>query len=273
MGSQKVGHNWVTNTNTTLILTTYWMRQTLKRVMQERKKLASRWEKFLLIAKEIWVEVIELIKKTVLVGRKWYSALKDSSRFSLPSYCISLLSEIMTNLDSVLKSRDITLSTKVHRVQVIYIYIYIFPVVMYGWKSWEIKKGWMPENWCLRTLVLEKTLESPLDCKEIKLVNPKGNQSCIFIGRTNAEAETPILWPPDAKSWLTGKDPDAGKDWGRRRRDDRGWDGWMATQWTWVWASSGSWWWTGKPGRLQSMGLQRVGHNRTAIEIYRARYA
>ena len=80
---------------------------------------------------------------------------------------------------------------------------------------------------------------SHLDCKEIKPVSPKGNQPWIFIGRTDAEAEAPILWPPDAKNWLTGKDPDAGKDWG----DDRGWDGWMAslTGWTWVWASSRSW--------------------------------
>ena len=100
----------------------------------------------------------------------------------------------------------------------------------------------------------------PLDCKEIKPVNPKENQSWIFIGRTKAEAETLILWPPDAKNWLIGKDPDAGKTEGRSRR---GWHGWIAspTQQTCVWASSGSWWWTGKPGVLQSMGLQRVGHD------------
>ena len=80
---------------------------------------------------------------------------------------------------------------------------------------WELdhKEGWAPKNWCFWTVVLEKTPESPLDCKEIKLVNPQGNQSWIFIGRTDAEAEAPILWPPDAKNWLTGKDPDAGKDW------------------------------------------------------------
>ena len=91
---------------------------------------------------------------------------------------------------------------------------------------------------------------------------PKGNHSWIFIGRTDAEAESPILWPPDAKSWLTGKDPNAGKDWRLEKKgDNRGWDGWMAslTWWTWVWIISGSWWWTGKPGMLQSMGSQRVG--------------
>ena len=109
-------------------------------------------------------------------------------------------------------------------------------------------------------MVLEKTLESPLDCKEIQPVRPKGDQSWVFIGRTDAEAETPILWPPDAKNWLwCWKRLKAG-EW---EGDDWRWDGWMAspTWWTWVWASSGSWWWTGMPGVLQSMGLQRVGHD------------
>ena len=91
------------------------------------------------------------------------------------------------------------------------------PVVMYRWESWTIKKGWAPKNWCFRISVLEKTLESPLDCKEIKPVNPKGNQPWIFIGRTDAEAEAPIFWSPDEKSRLTGKDSDAGKDWGQEK--------------------------------------------------------
>ena len=128
---------------------------------------------------------------------------------------------------------------------------------------WELdyKESWMPKNWCFWTVVLEKTLEGPLNSKEIQPVHPKGDQSWIFIGRTDAEAETPILWPLDAKNWLTWKAPDAGK---RHRAggegDDRGWDGWMAspTQWTWVWVNPGSWWWTGRPGVLQSMGSQRV---------------
>ena len=126
---------------------------------------------------------------------------------------------------------------------------------------WELdyKESWAPKNWCFWTVVLEKTLESPLDCEEIKPVHPKGNQSWTFIGRTDAEA--PSLWPPDVKTWLTGKDP----CWERLKveeGDDRGWDGWMAspTWWTWVWVSSGSWLWTGKPDVLQSMGWQRVGH-------------
>ena len=95
---------------------------------------------------------------------------------------------------------------------------YGFPVVMYGCESWTIKKDWAPKNWCFWTVVLEKTLESPLDCKEIQPVHPKGNMSWIFIGRTDAEAETPILWPPDVKNWLVWKDPDAGKDWGQEEK-------------------------------------------------------
>ena len=99
----------------------------------------------------------------------------------------------------------------------------------------------------------------PLDCKEIQPVHPKGNQSWILIGRTDGEAENSILWPPDVKSWLIWKDPDAGKDWRRGKGDDKGWDDWMAslTQWTWVWVSSRSWCWSEKPGVLQSMGSQR----------------
>ena len=131
---------------------------------------------------------------------------------------------------------------------------------------WELdyKESWALKNWCFWTVVLEKTLESPLDCKEIQPVNPKGNQSWIFIGRTTAEGETPILWPPDMKNWLLGKDPDAGEDWcWGGERDNRGWDGWMAspTQWKWVWVNSGRWWWTGRPGVLQSMESQRVRHD------------
>ena len=111
--------------------------------------------------------------------------------------------------------------------------------------------------------MLEKTIESLYECKEIKQVNPKGNQSWIFIGRTDTEAEAPIIWPPVAKSWLTGKD----WCWERLKAggegDNSGWDGWMVspTQWTWVWANSGRWWMSGTPGVLQSMGLQRVGYD------------
>ena len=127
----------------------------------------------------------------------------------------------------------------------------------------DYKESWAPKNGCFWTVVLEKTLESPLDCKEIQPVHPKGDQSWIFIGRTDAQAEAPILWPLDAKNWLIGKDLDFGKDWKWEEKGTTGWDGWMAslTQWAWVWVNSRSWWWTGRPGLLQSMGSQRVRPN------------
>ena len=124
-----------------------------------------------------------------------------------------------------------------------------------------------PLYWCFWTVVLEKTLKSPLDCKEIQLVHPKGNQSWIFIGRTDAEAETPILWPTWGKELTHWKRPWCWERWkAGGEGDDRGWDGWMAslTRWTWVWVNSGSGWWTGRPAVLQSMGSQRVGHEWTA---------
>ena len=130
------------------------------------------------------------------------------------------------------------------------------------WKL-DYKESWAPKNWCFWTVVLEKTLESSLDCKEIQSVSPKGNQSWVFIGRTDAEAETPILWPPDAKKWLIWKDSDSGKDWRqevKERQRVRWLDG-ITDLWTWVWVSSRSWWWTGKPGVLQSLGSQRVRHD------------
>ena len=166
----------------------------------------------------------------------------------------------MSNLENILKSRDVTLPTKVHIVKAI-----IFPIVMYGCEL-DYKESWVPKNWCFWTVVLQKTLESPLDCKEIKPVNSKGNQEISpeysleglmlklklqnfghMIGRTDSLEK--ILMLERLK---------AGGEGG-----DRGWVGWMTspTQWTWVWVSSGSWWWTGKPGVLQSLGSQRVRHD------------
>ena len=117
----------------------------------------------------------------------------------------------MTNLDIILKSRY-SFANKSQSSQ------------SYGFSSshvwmWKLdhKESWVPKNWCFWIVVLEKTLESPLDCKEIQQVHPKGNQCWILIGRTDAEAETPILWPPDAKNWHTGKDPDAGQDWRQKK--------------------------------------------------------
>ena len=134
----------------------------------------------------------------------------------------------------------------------------------YGFSSghiwmWELdcEESWAPKNWCFWTAVLEKTLESLLDCKEIQPIHPKGDQSWVFIGRTDAEAEIPVPGPPYVKNWLTGKDPDAGGGGAGLgpggEGDNRGWDGWMAspTRWTWVWVNSGSWWWTGRPGVLR----------------------
>ena len=113
----------------------------------------------------------------------------------------------MTNLDSIIKKQRYYLPTKICLVKTM-----VFPVVMYECEL-DYKESWTPKNWCFWTVVLERTLESLLDCKEIQPVHPKGSQSWIFIGRIDAEAETPILWPPDAKNWLIWKDLDAGKDW------------------------------------------------------------
>ena len=124
--------------------------------------------------------------------------------------CLLLGRIVMTNLDSILKSRDSTLPTKVCLVKAM-----VFPVVMYGCESCTIRKAECQR--CFWTVVLETTLESSLDCKKIQPVHPK-NQSSVFIGRTDVEAETPILWPLDAKSWLIWKDPDAGKYWGQEKK-------------------------------------------------------
>ena len=140
----------------------------------------------------------------------------------------------------------------------------------YGFSSghvwmWELdyKESWAPNNWCFLTVVLGKTLESPLDCKEIQPVHHKGNQPWIFIGSTDAETETPILWLPDAKTWLTRKDPDTGKDWGQEKRVTEDEMVGMASsiQWTWTWANSGRYWRADRLDVLQSMGSQRVGYD------------
>ena len=172
--------------------------------------------------------------------------------------CLLLGRKIMTNLDSILKSRDITLPTKVWLVKAL-----IFPVShVWMWKL-DYKESWAPKNWCFWTVVLEKTLESPLD-------NRRSNQSILMESVLN------IHW----KDWCWSWNPNTLATWCKElthwkipwcwewlkaegEGDDRGCDGWMAslTQWIWVWVSSGSWWWTGKPGILQSMGLQKVGQD------------
>ena len=164
----------------------------------------------------------------------------------------------MTNLGSILKSRDITLSTNIHLVKAM-----VFPVVTYGCESWTIKRAERCrinafELWCLRRL------ESPLDCKEIQPVLTTGNQSWVFIGRTDVAAEIPGTLAIWCKELTLLKRPWC---WERLRAggegDERGWYGWMAspTRWTWVWVDPRSWWWTGRPGVLWFMGSQRVWHD------------
>ena len=159
----------------------------------------------------------------------------------------------MTNIDSELNNRDITFPTKACIVKVM-----VFPVCMYRWEL-DHKEGWVLKNWCFWVVVLVKTLESPLDCKEIQPIHHKGNESWIVTGRTDAETEAPILWPPDTKSWLIGKDPDAEQDWrqeekGKTEDEMAGWHHRLSAHQ--FWAIFGIWWRTGKPGVLQSMGSQ-----------------
>ena len=175
-------------------------------------------------------ETMEIVTNFIFLGSK---ITRDGDCSHEIKRHLLLGRKTTTNLDSVLKQR--------HH------FAYKGPYSQsYGFSSshiqmWELDhKGWALKNWCFQTVVLEKTLESPLDCKDIKPVNTKENQPWIFTGKIDSEAEAPILWPPDEKSWLTGKDLDAGKDWGQEEKGAT-WDGWMAssTQWTWVWANSG----------------------------------
>ena len=156
-------------------------------------------------------ETVETVSDFIFLGSK-ITADGDCSHEI--KRCLLLGRKIMTNLDSIFKSRDITLPTKVRLVKAM-----IFPVVIYGCESWTVKKA---EHWKMDAFELwcwKKTLESPLDCKEIQPVHPEGDQSWLFVGRTDAEAETPVLWPPPGKSWLIGKDPETGRD---LRQEEKG---------------------------------------------------
>ena len=168
----------------------------------------------------------------------------------------------------LLEWKDVTLQTKIHIVKAL-----VFPVIMYGCDNWTIKKAQHWRTDAFELWLLEKTLDSPMDSKEIKPVNSKGNQSWIFIGRTDAEAEAPILWPPDAKSWVIGKDPDAGKDWKQKEKGVA--ENEMVRQHHWLNGHEfeqiledktsrefvQTLWKTGEPGVLRSMGSQRVKHD------------
>ena len=160
----------------------------------------------------------------------------------------------MTNLDSILKGRDIAnkgLSSQGYGFSCGHVWMWEF----------DCEEGWVPKNWCFWTVVLEKTLDTPLDCKEIQPVHSEGYQPWDFFGGYDAEAETPVLWPPHVKSWLIGKDSDAEHDWGQEEKGMTEDEMTSLTRWMWVWVSSRSWWWTGRPGMLRFMGSQRVGHD------------
>ena len=148
-------------------------------------------------------ETMETVRDFIFLGSK-ITADGDCSH-EIKSFLL-LGRNVMTNLDSIFKSRDITLPTKDSLVKAMVFHVWM-------WK-FDYEESWAPKNWCFWTVVLEKTLESPLDCKEIQLVHSKGDQSWVLIGKTEAKADTPVLWPPHLKSWLIGKDSDAGRDWG-----------------------------------------------------------
>ena len=159
---------------------------------------------------EIDGETVETVSEFIFLGSK---IIADGDCSHEIKRCLLLERKVMTNLDIIFKSRDITLPTKVRLVKAM-----VFPVVMYGCESWTEKKAecWRIdafELWCWRRL-----LRVPWKCKEIQPVHPKGDQSWVFIGTTDAKAETPVLWPPHVKSWLIGKDPDAGRDWGQKEK-------------------------------------------------------
>ena len=178
--------------------------------------------------------------------KQWQTLLFGGSKITADGDCsheikrhLLLGRKVMTNLDSILKSRDITLPTKVYLVKAM-----IFSSSCVWMFELEYKESWAPKNGCFWTVVLEETLESPLDCQEIHSLHPKGNQFWIFIGRTDAEAETPVLWPLMWKADSFEKTLLLGKIEGGRRR---GWQRirWLdgsPTQWTWVWVNSESWW-------------------------------
>ena len=178
----------------------------LKLNIQKMKIMASSP----IISWEIDGETVETVSEFIIWGSKITADGECSHEIKK---CLLLGRKVMTNLDSIFKSRDITSPTKVHLVKAM-----VFPAVMYGCESWTMKKAERQKNWCVWTVVLEKTLESPLDCKEIQPVYSEGDQPWDFFGRNDTEAKTPVLWPPPEKSWLIGKDSDAGRDWGQEEK-------------------------------------------------------
>ena len=184
----------------------------LKLNIQKTKFMASS----LITSWQIDGKTVETVRDFISFGSK---STADGECSHEIKRCLLLGRKVITNLDGMLINKDITLLTKVHLVKAI-----VFPVIVWMWEL-DYKESWVLKNWCFWTVVLEKTLESPLDWKEIKLVNPKGNQSWVFFGRTDAQAEAPILWPRDVKNWLLEKTLMLGKiEGGRKRR-------WQRTRW------------------------------------------
>ena len=201
-------------------------------------------------------ETMETVRDFILEGSK-ITANGDCSH--KVKRCLCLGRKAMTNLDSILKSRDIALPTKVRLVKAM-----VFPVVMYGCESWTIKKAehqriYAFELWCWRTVLRVPWTATRSNQSVLKEISPEYLLEGLML-----KLKTPILWPLDAKNWLTAKDPDAGKDW---RQEEKGMTEDEMAGWHhrlnghWVWASSRSWWWTGRPGVLQSMESQRVRHD------------
>ena len=204
--------------DTTLMAESEELKSLLMKVKEESEKVSLKLniQKTKIMASgpitswEIHGETVETVADFIFLGSK-ITADGDCSHEIKRRLLLGR--KVMTNLDSILKSRDITLTTKVCLVKAMAF------SSGHVW-MWELdyKESWVLKNWCFWTVVLEETLESPLDCKEIQPVHSEGDQYWVFIGRTDAKAESPILWPPHAKSWLIGKDPDAGKDWGQEEK-------------------------------------------------------
>ena len=240
--------------DTTLMAESEKLKSLLMKVKEESQKVDLKFniQKTKIMASspitswQIDGETVETVADFVFLGSKitadgdWSHEIKR---------CLLLGRKVMTKLDSILKSRDITLSTKVHLVKAM-----VFP---------DYKEGWAPKNWCFWTVVLEKTLENPLDCKEIqpvllKEISPRCSLEGLML-KLKLQYFGHLMWGADSfeKTLMLGKIEF------RWEGDDRRWDGWMAspTQWTWIWVDSGSWCRTEKPGVLRFMGLQRVGHD------------
>ena len=204
--------------DTTLIAKSEELKSLLMKVKEESEKAGlnstfKKWRSW-----QIDGETMETVTDFIFLG---FKITVDGDCSHKIKRQLLLGKKAMTNVDSILKSRTITLPAKVHLVKA----MVFFSSHVHMWEL-DHKEDWAPKNWCFQTVVLEKTLESPLGCKVIKLVNSKWNQPWIFTGRTDAKAEAPILWPPDTKSQLIGKDPDAGKDWVQEEGGGgRRWDG------------------------------------------------